>query len=202
MVPLPVAADSSIEGVPVHLDLFRSPALNMGPAAAVRSVADPKLAAILSSSSMKSSAKVMQGFIDSFSSNPKLNSLLHEPVLGGSTNETLPVKLLRDIPGSLHLHSGAAVGAFLSRLPAFSAAGIADPTADRLVHSKLADMYKQLAKNAAAISSKLAQIGSNDAAIVQQDMPQAGPKLVLKHYSQVVFGRLDVAYKEAGTAGC
>ena len=202
-MPLPLAADSSIEGIPVNLDLFRSPALNMGPAAALRSVANPKLAAILNSSSMKNSVNLMQGFIESFSSDPMLNSLLHEPVLGGSsTDETLPAKLLRDIPGSLHLHSGAAVGAFLSRLPAFSAAGIAYPAADRLVHPALADVYKQLAKNAAAISSKLAQIGSNEAAIVQQDMPQAGPKLVLKHYSQVVFGRLDVAYNGAGTAGC
>ena len=191
LVPLPLAADSSIEGIPVNLDLFRSPALNMGPAAALRSVANPKLAAILNSSSMKNSVRLMQGFIDSFSSNPKLNSLLHEPVLGGNTDETLPVKLLRDIPGIVHLRSGQAVGDFLSKLPTFSVDGLADPSADRLVHPELVGVYKQLAKDAAEVSSKLAQKGSKDAASVQ---------LVVKHYAQVTFGRLDIAWKELAHA--
>ena len=172
---------------------FENPALNLGPAAALRSVADPQLAAILSSSGVKDSIKVVQGVIDSYSSNSKLNSLLHEPVLGSnSTDDQLPVKLLRDIPGILHLRSpGAAVCEFLCKLPTFSADGIADPSANRLVHPELVRVYKQLATDAAEVSAKLAQKGfSKDAASVR------ATQLVVKHFAQVTFGRLDLAWKE------
>lgn len=101
---MPLAPGSSLDGIPVHLKLFRSPRMAAGPASALRSTTYPKLAAILRSSSMQACIKLMQHFVNSYSTSPNLSSQLHEPVLGGAgTDEQLPIKLLRDVPGSIHL---------------------------------------------------------------------------------------------------
>jgi hypothetical protein len=81
----------------------------------------PKLSAILSSTSMQRSVSQVHAFISSDAGLRNLDALLHKPVLGnGSTNEVLPVKLLRDFDSAIHLMSGAGFADFLSRLPKHS----------------------------------------------------------------------------------
>jgi len=76
---------------------------------------------------MKSSVAQMEAFISSYAGRPDLNVLLHEPALkkGSSSAEVLPVKLLREFDGAVHLRSPeSSIADFCSRLPSISAAGL------------------------------------------------------------------------------
>jgi len=76
-------------------------------------------------------------------------------VLGaGSTDEQLPVRLLREFVGTLHLLS-ANLPEFLGRLPRVSAAGLAAPAAGHLVRPELAQVYLGLAAEVAQLSGQL-----------------------------------------------
>jgi hypothetical protein len=142
---------------------------------------------------MQRSVTQMQGFINSFAGLRKLNALLHEPVLDSSTtNKVLPVKLLREFGGTIHLRSCAGIADFLSRLPSISVAGIAAPAADRLVRPELAAVYSSLAADITKLST-----GLRGPAAVTQAPAGSVPALLLLHYSQVAFGRLDAAWEQA-----
>ena len=142
---------------------------------------------------MQRSVSQMQGFIDSFAGLRNLDALLHDPVLGSgsSTNEVLPVKLLREFDSAIHLRSGAGIADFLSRLSSISVAGIA-AAADRLVHPKLAEVYATLAAGICRLSA-----GLRGPVAVNQAPAGSVPVLMLLHYSQVAFGRLDAAWEQA-----
>jgi hypothetical protein len=189
-VPAPLSSSSSIAGVPVHLDLLSSSSARQNAVASAAATGHPKLSAILSSSSIQRSVSQMQGFIDSFSGLRHLDALLHGPVLGSgsSTNEVLPVKLLREFDNATHLKSGAGFADFLSRLPSISVAGIAAPAAERLVHPELASVYSRLAAGITSLSAGLRGQAASAGTV---------PTLKLLHYSQVAFGRLDTAWEQA-----
>jgi hypothetical protein len=142
---------------------------------------------------MQRSVAAMQQFVSSFAELSDLSTRLHAPVLGGAgTTEQLPVRLLRAIPGTLHLRRGGASTAdFLSRLPCVSAAGLAAPAAERLVRPELAAAIAQLAAGIAALSAGFRR----DPAATQRPLAAAaaGSTQQLRHYSQVTCGRLDLA---------
>lgn len=164
------------------------------PTAAAADEGTARVAAILSSACMQSSVSQMSAFISSYASRPDLNSLLHEPALkkGSSSTEALPVQLLRQFAGAVHLRSPeSSIKDFCSRLPSISAAGLAPPSADRLVRPELAAVYGQLTAGIKGVSSKLQ--GRPEAAAVAPSCPQ----LRLQHYSQATFGRLDLAWHTA-----
>jgi hypothetical protein len=173
------------------LDLLSSSTARENAVAAAAATDHPKLSAILISGSMQRSVSQMQGFIDSFAVR-NLDALLHEPVLGSSssTNEVLPVKLVREFDSAIHLRSGAGIADFLGRLPSISVAGIAAPAADGLVHPELASVYRRLAAGISSLSSGL----RGPAAVAPAD---SVVKLRLLHFSQVAFGRLDAAWEQA-----
>lgn len=191
-LPVPLAAGGSLYGVPYDVELFNTAGSAVPAAAAAAAGA---VTAILSSTSMQASVAQVEEFISSYAGRPDLNMLLHEPALkkGSSTVEQLPVKLLREFEGALHLHSpGSGLLDFTSRLPSISAAGLAPPAADRLVRPELAGVYTQLAADIHTLSSRLR---GNDA---DADSAASGcPQLKLHHYSQVTFGRLDLAWQTA-----
>jgi hypothetical protein len=81
---------------------------------------------------------------------------------------------------------------FTSRLPSITAAGLAPPAAGRLVRPELAVIYKQLAADIQTLSSRLRGSPSAAAAVAS-----GCPQLRLQHYSQVTFGRLDLAWQTA-----
>jgi hypothetical protein len=136
---------------------------------------------------MEGSLAQTQGYLRSFAGRPDLDRRLHAPVLGGgSTQEQLPVKLLRDFEGTLHLLS-ADLPEFLGRLPRVSAAGLAAPAAERLVRPELAGVYLGLAAEVQQLSGRL---GGGGAGVVV-------PQLNLQQFSQVTFGRLDLAWQQA-----
>ena len=193
-VPGPLSSSSSIAGVPVHLDLMTSSSTRQNAVASAAATDHPKLSAILSSSSMQCSVSQMETFISSFAGLRNLDALLHDPVLGSgsSTNELLPVKLLRDFDSAIHLRSCAGVADFLSRLPSITMAGIAPPPADRLVHPELAGVYSNLAAGISRLSA-----GLRGQAAATQAPAGSVPNLRLLHYSQVAFGRLDAAWEQA-----
>jgi hypothetical protein len=152
---------------------------------------------MLSSASMQSSTAQIDAFISSYASRPDLNTLLHEPALnkGSSSAEALPVQLLRQFEGAIHLRSpDSTIGDFCSRLPSISAAGLAPPEADRLVRPELAAVCVQLAADIDRLSSKLQ--GRADAAARAPGCPQ----LKLQHFAQVTFGRLDLAWEGSSNA--
>jgi hypothetical protein len=142
---------------------------------------------------MQSSVAQMDTLISSYAGRPDLNVMLHEPALkkGSSSAEGLPVKLLREFEGAVHLRSPeSSIADFCSRLPSISAAGLAAPAADRLVRPELAAVYVQLAGGIQRLSSMLK--GRAEAGAV------AGrPQLRLQHYCQATFGRLDLAWQLA-----
>jgi hypothetical protein len=143
---------------------------------------------------MQASVAQIDSFIDSYAGRPDLNTLLHEPALkrGSSTAEQLPVRLLREFPGAIHLRSpGSSLADFTSRLPSISAAGLAPPAADRLVRPELAGVYTQLAADIQLLSSRLR--GSDAAASA---VASGCPQLKLQHFSQATFGRLDLAWQQ------
>lgn len=143
---------------------------------------------------MQSSIAQMDTFISSYAGRPDLNMLLHEPALkkGSSSAEGLPVKLLREFEGVVHLRSpDSSIADFCSRLPSMSAAGLAAPAADRMVRPELAAVYGQLAVGISELSSKLQ--GRAEAAAAAPGRPQ----LRLQHYCQATFGRLDLAWQLA-----
>jgi hypothetical protein len=187
--PLPIgAASGALDGVVLDQDLFPSTAAH----AVAGTAASPAVSGVLGTASMQRSVATMQAFTSSFVQRPDLASRLHGPVLGGgTTTESLPVKQLRQFVATAHLRSGASIADILSRLPCVSAAGLAGPAADRLVRPELAGVYDELASRVAALSGRL----HGAAAGLQQ--AAAGPQLRLMHYSQVCFGRLDVAWDEA-----
>jgi hypothetical protein len=173
----------------VHVHLLSNSSARQNAIAAAAVTDHPKLSVILSCGSMQRSVSQMKGFIDSFAWLRNLDALLHEPVLGSgsSTNEVLPVNLLRDFDSAIHLRSGAGFADFLSRLPSISVAGIAHPAADRLVRPELADVYSNLANGITRLSA-----GLHGQAALSQAPAGTVPSLWLLHYSQVAFGRLDV----------
>jgi hypothetical protein len=120
---------------------------------------------------------------------------MHNPVLGSgsSTNEVLPVNLLREFDSAIHLRSGASIADFLSRLPSISVAGIAPPAVDRVVRPELAGVYNRLANGITRLSA-----GLHGPAALTEALPAVSvPSLRLMHYSQVAFGRLDAAWEQA-----
>jgi len=186
--------------VPYDHELFVTAATAVSPAqppaaaaAAVEGTPAARVAVVLGSASMQSSIAQMDTFISSYAGRPDLNMLLHEPALkkGGSSTEGLPVKLLREFEGAIHLLSPDSIADFCSRLPSISTAGLAALAADRLVRPELAAVYGQLAVGIAELSSKLQ--GRAEAAAVTPGRPQ----LRLQHYCQVNFGRLDLAWEAA-----
>ena len=185
-VPAPISPGITIQGIPYDDGLFSSTSQSAVPTAP--SAADIKLSAL--TSTLQDSIQQMKTFIDSFARQPTLNTMLHGPVLGGiSTTEVLPVKPLRDFQGTTHLRAaGSTIAGFVSRLPSISAAGIASPAADMLVRPELQAAYERLSQRLTEQSAGLR--GSTVVA-------GAGPQLMLKHYSQVVFGRLDLAWQQA-----
>jgi len=95
-LPVPLGPGGSIYGVPYDSELFVTGATAVGPAqppaaaaAAVAGTPAARVAALLSSASMKSSIAQMDSFISSYNSRPDLNVLLHEPALkrGSSSAE-------------------------------------------------------------------------------------------------------------------
>ena len=190
-VPLP---SSSINGVPVALDLFSCAASqNAVAAAGIASAADARLSAMLGSSNMQRSIRQIEQFISSYQHLPDLNAQLHGPVLGkGSTTEVLPVKPLRELECTTHLRAmDSSIADFLRRLPTISAAGLANPAGPRLVRPELGEVYVSLANGLDQLSAEL----RGDPAGLQ---PQtAHSKLKLLHYSQVAFGRLESAWQQA-----
>jgi hypothetical protein len=131
----------------------------------------------------------MDSFVRSWAGDETLlNSQLYEPALGDAgTDEQLPVALLRDFAGlgSMHLRSSAGVGKFLSRLPRMSFVGLAAPDSSRLVDGRLAGAYALMADRVEQLSAGFCS-GS-----VQLQQGQC--RLKLQHFSQIVFGRLDLA---------
>ena len=183
-VPLP---SGNIDGVPVDLGLFRA---CQNAVAAAGTAADAQLSAILSGNDMQRSIRQVEDFISSFDRLPGLNALLHGPVLGkGTTAELLPVKPLRELGSTTHLRAAdSSIAGFLSRLPSISAAGIAAPAAARLVRPELVQVYVDLASSLEELSAGFKG---------QPGPAAAGPQLRLLHYSQVAFGRLDMAWQKA-----
>ena len=144
---------------------------------------------------MQRSITQTEEFISGFASLPGLNTLLHGPVLGkGTTDEVLPVKPLRELDSTTHLRAAdGSIAGFLSRLPSISAAGIAAPAAARLVRPELLQIYVGLASSLDELSA-----GFRRAPAGPRPGPSAaGPQLKLLHYSQVAFGRLDMAWQQA-----
>jgi len=142
---------------------------------------------------MQASVSQMDNFISSFANRPDLNVLLHEPALkkGSKCTEALPVQLLRDFGGAIHLRSpDSSIADFCSRLPSISAAGLAPPAADRLVRPELAEVYLLLCSDIERLSGKLR--GTTPAAVAS-----GSPQLRLQHFSQATFGRLDLAWQSA-----
>jgi len=198
--PLPVllAPGGSIFGVPYDSELFVTGTAAVPPAAAATAAEKGTTAArvdtVLSSASIQSSIAQIGSFISSYASGPDLNMLLHEPALkkSSSSSEALPVQLLRDFEGAVHLRSpDSSIKGFCSLLPSISAAGLAPPSADRLVHPELAAVYEELAAGIERVSRKLQ--GRPEAAALAPSCPQ----LQLQHYSQVTFGRLDLTWQAA-----
>jgi hypothetical protein len=143
---------------------------------------------------MQSSIAQIDDFISSYASSSDLNVQLHTPALkkGSSSAEALPVQLLRRFEGAIHLRSpDSTINDFTQRLPSISVAGLAPPAADRLVRPELVDVYHQLVSDIEQLSARLQ--GRVDAAAVVPGCPQ----LILQHYSQVTFGRLDLAWQAA-----
>ena len=107
----------------------------------------------------------------------------------GTTAELLPVKPLRELGSTTHLRAAdSSIAGFLSRLPSISAAGVAAPAAARLVRPELVHVYVDLA-------SSLEELFAACKGAAQR--AAAGPQLRLLHYSQVAFGRLDMAWQKA-----
>ncbi|WIA38729.1 hypothetical protein OEZ86_002028 [Tetradesmus obliquus] len=94
--------------------------------------------------------------------------------------------------GSMHLRNSAGVGKFLSRLPRMSFVGLAAPDSSRLVDGRLAGAYALMADRVEQLS---AGFGGGS---VQLQQGQCGLKL--QHFSQIVFGRLDLAAHAADAA--
>jgi hypothetical protein len=193
-LPVPLAPGGSIYGVPYDDKLFETGTAAVTPAAAAGdSSASARVASIMGRESE------MDTFINSFAGRPDLNVLLHEPALkkGSSSAEQMPVQLLRQFQGALHIRSpDSSIEGFLTRLPSISAAGLAAPAADRLVRPELAEVYLLLAADMANLSGKLprpAAAGSDAVGTVTAVSPQ----LRLQHFSQVTFGRLDLAWQAA-----
>uniref|UniRef100_A0A383VH72 Uncharacterized protein n=1 Tax=Tetradesmus obliquus TaxID=3088 RepID=A0A383VH72_TETOB len=192
-VPVELPAGSSIAGVPLDLEL-----LSYGPSA-VAAATDPKLAAVMCTRSMRKCTAAMDTFIGSFTADTAaLNEQLYGPSLGAAstTDEQLPVLLLRDFAGlgSIHLRSGSSssITGFLSRLPSVSLQGIEAPDSSRLVHAGLAAAYEHMAARAEQLSAGFRGL--------RRQQQQSGPQLRLHHFSQVTFGRLDLAYDSAAAA--
>jgi hypothetical protein len=176
------------------LDLLTSSSTCQNAVVSAAATDHPKLSAILSCDSMQRSVSQMKGFIDSFAGLRNLDALLHEPVLGSgsSTNEVLPVMLLRGFDSAIHLRSGAGFSDVLSRLPSISVAGIAPPAADRLVRPELAGVYSNLAAGITRLSARL-----RGPAALSQAPAHSVANVRLLHYPQVAFGRLDAAWQQA-----
>lgn len=170
-MPAPLAPRGSIYGVPYDAELFATGATAI-PAAAAAPAA--RVAAMLDSAPMQSSAAQIGAFISSYASRTDLNGLLHAPALqkGSSSAEGLAVQLLRTIEGAVHLRSpDSSIAELTSRLPSISAAGLAAPAADRLVRPELAAVYVQLAADIQQLSARLQ---GSPAAVVgqrQQGLP-------------------------------
>jgi hypothetical protein len=147
-----LAPGGSIFGVPYDDQLFSSAAAVAVTAAQPQKAAGSPLAQALAS--MEGSLAQMQGFC-SFAALPDLDKRLHGPVLGGgSTQEQLPVRLLREFEGALHLLS-ADLPDFMGRLPRVSAVGLTAPAAGRLVRPELAQVYLDLAAEVEQLSGRL-----------------------------------------------
>ncbi|WIA39539.1 hypothetical protein OEZ86_005628 [Tetradesmus obliquus] len=192
-VPVELPAGSSIAGVPLDLEL-----LSYGPST-VAAATDPKLAAVMRTRSMRKCTAAMDTFIGSFTADTAaLNEQLYGPSLGAAstTDEQLPVLLLRDFAGlgSIHLRSGSSssITGFLSRLPSVSLQGIGAPDSSRLVHAGLAAAYEHMAARAEQLSAGFRGL--------RRQQQQSGPQLRLHHFFQVTFGRLDLAYDSAAAA--
>lgn len=112
-----------------------------------------------------------------------------------STTESVELRAtqLRQV-GAVHLRTpGMTVSDFTSRLPSISVAGIALPSADQFIQPEYAIVYKQLATDISVLSTGL---GGRNAVAYDSVSPQQ--QLQLLHYSQVVFGRLDLAAAQLG----
>jgi hypothetical protein len=126
-----------------------------------------------------------------------LNRQQYEPALGDAgTGEQLPVVLLREFASlsSMHLRSSSSnsssgVGKFLSRLPRISFAGLAAPEGSRLVDGRLTGAYAQMAERVEQLSAGF----SGGTVEQQQEQISQQSRLKLLHFSQIVFGRLDLA---------
>jgi len=159
-LPVPLAPGGSIYGVPYGSELFVTGTAAVPPAAAAAEdgTAAARVDAVLSSASMQSSIAQMGSFISSYDSKQDLCMLLHEPALkkSSSSSEALPVQLLREFEGDVHLRSlDSSIKDFCSRLPSKPAAGLSSPSADRLVRPELAAVYGQLAAGIERVSSQL-----------------------------------------------
>jgi hypothetical protein len=159
------------------------------------------LTAVLGSSSMQQSVTAMDAVVSSWAADETLlNSQLYEPALGDAgTGEQLPVVLLRDFAsiGSMQLRSNSTVGNFLSRLPRVSFVGLAAPERSRLVDWRLVDAYAKLADRVEQLSAGFSDGPGQQQQ--QQHMSQQS-RLKLQHFSQIVFGRLDLAAAHVAVA--
>jgi hypothetical protein len=161
------------------------------------------LTAVLGSSSMQQSVTAMGAFVSSWAADETLlNSQLYEPALGDAgTAEQLPVVLLRDFAsiGSMHLRSNNSVGSFLRRLPRISFAGMAAPERSRVVDGRLVDAYAKLGDRVEQLSAGFSNGPGQQQQQQQQRMSQQS-RLRLQHFSQIVFGRLDLAAAHVAVA--
>ncbi|WIA32958.1 hypothetical protein OEZ86_006124 [Tetradesmus obliquus] len=186
--PAELQPGSSIAGVPLDLDL-----LSYGPSA-VAAPAGPLLTSVMRSSCMQQSVTAMDAFVRSWAGDEALlNRQLYEPALGDAgTEEQLPVVLLRDFAslGCMHLrnNSSSGVGKFLSRLQGISFVGLAAPEGSKLVDERLVGAYNNLADRVEQLSA-----GFYDGPGQQQQHLGRQSKLKLQHFSQIAFGRLDLA---------
>ena len=191
-MPAALSPGTTIDGIPYDSGLFKHRPLQTAVSAAAAT--DARLSAVVSSSAMQYNNQLMTAFISTFDKRPDLNALLHGPVLGSSTTtEVLPVKSLREFEGVTHLRAaGSTIAGFVRRLPSISAGGIASPTADRLVRQELQTAYNRLAQHLTELSAGL-RGGQAGAELLDRGNCH-GVQLRLMHYSQVAFGRLDLAW--------
>ena len=191
-MPAALSPGTTIDGIPYDSGLFNHRPSQIAVSAAAAT--DARLSAVVSSSAMQYNNQLMTAFISTFDKRPDLNALLHGPVLGSSTTtEVLPVKSLREFEGVTHLRAaGSTIAGFVSRLPSISAAGIASPTADRLVRPELQTAYDGLAQRLTELSAGL-RGGQAGTGLLDRENCH-GVQLKLMHYSQVAFGQLDVAW--------
>jgi hypothetical protein len=174
--------------------------LSYGPSAVAAPVG-PLLKSVMGSSSMQRSTAAIDAFVRSWADDETLlNSQLYEPALGDAgTGEQLPVVLLRDVAplGSLRLRSssgssGSGAGKFLGRLPRISLVGLAAPEGSKLVDQRIVGAYVQLADRVEQLSA-----GFGGGTAQQQQHIGQQYQLKLQHFSQIVFGRLDLAVAHA-----